>query len=714
MPDGLSGFGQFLDASFVGSLRLITGALPAQYGFRTAGIIDIETASFDNSGAVSIYGGSRQTTNMSAYYGGKSGSTEYFIAGRGLRNILGIENPTPSLNALHDLTRQERGFAYVSTVIDPTTRVTFIGGSAVNRFQIPNTPNQLPSFTAFSQQTFDSSMMNENQTERYSFGVLALQKSVADVDLQLSYFTRSASVHFVPDVVGDLMFNGLASDVFRTSTVHGIQSDAAFRINEAHTLRAGTFVRAEKSQVINTYQLLPLDGSDPTLPQILPDVPIPRVDSSELLGWLAGVYISDEWRLTEKLMLNLGGRFDEMWQYQNANQFSPRASLTYKASDSTTLHAGYARTFVPPVQTIAAPANTSLFTSCPPNLVANPSCTTIQAPGVPPPYTPFLPERAHVWDIGMDQQVLPGFQVGVDTYYKRATDQINIGQFGQALVLSGQNYEKSENIGVELKALYREGNFRAYANLTWSRQLATIVKTNQYLSDADEFAYLQTNWGTTDHSQQWIGSGGISYLWYGTRFSADMIYGSGIRSGFANTDHNAPYTQVNAGISHEFKFDGWWSPFTLRFDVVNVFDTSYAIRNGTGIGVFAPQYGPRRGYYFGFSQKFGPGAAGGKAIEKSPVSSAVYAPSGYRRGTPVILKDPIAATVWTWTGFYIGANLGYSASRFSTDAFISQISPGTASFTTSYSSRIQGAIGGGQAGYNWQSGMWVTGIEFGL
>ncbi|MBS0250960.1 MAG: hypothetical protein JSR78_07830, partial [Proteobacteria bacterium] len=57
------------------------------------------------------------------------------------------------------------------------------------------------------------------------------------------------------------------------------------------------------------------------------------------------------------------------------------------------------------------------------------------------------------------------------------------------------------------------------------------------------------------------------------------------------------------GISHEF--DNWFAkPTTVRFDVVNLFDQVYEIRDGEGIGVFAPQYGPRRGYFVGVSQKF--------------------------------------------------------------------------------------------------------------
>ena len=83
-----------------------------------------------------------------------------------------------------------------------------------------------------------------------------------------------------------------------------------------------------------------------------------------------------------------------------------------------------------------------------------------------------------------------------------------------------------------------------------------------------------------------------------------MIYGSGLRDGFANTGTVPSYTQVNLGVSHDFNIvSSANKPTTLRFDVVNLFDTIYEIRDGSGIGVFAPQYGPRRGFYFGISQK---------------------------------------------------------------------------------------------------------------
>jgi outer membrane receptor protein involved in Fe transport len=48
---------------------------------------------------------------------------------------------------------------------------------------------------------------------------------------------------------------------------------------------------------------------------------------------------------------------------------------------------------------------------------------------------------------------------------------------------------------------------------------------------------------------------------------------------------------------------GWTRPTTLRFAIVNLFDKIYEIRGGSDIGVFAPQFGPRRGFYVGISQK---------------------------------------------------------------------------------------------------------------
>jgi outer membrane receptor protein involved in Fe transport len=640
LPDGVTGFGSILDTNLIGSLSLVTGALPAEFGMRTVGLVDITTRAdaFNNSGSVSYYGGSRGTIEPSFDYGGTFGGNcpatgatvvgkappaastnncfagvQYFFTGRYLQTTEGIENPLPTLNAIHDFSQQEKGFAYMSAFVDPWTRVSLIAGSATNTFQIPNIPGQPvgqmgnPPVTSVSGITsFNSAALNENQYEDTQYGVLALQRSANGFDGQISYFTRYNDLHFMPDPVGDLLLNGIASDISRQSYSNGVQGDASYVVNSAHTVRAGFTVSAEQAWVDNTSLVEPCticDGTDNGPPESL-------TDDVAKLSWLAGVYAQDEWKITDKLTVNAGLRFDQMWQFVDANQLSPRLSVTYKPFADTTLHAGYARYFTPPVLVEAAPANIALFAN-----------TTGAAPSGGT--SPVLPERSHYFDAGVDQKIPLGcanatakdcatLDLGVDAYYKIAKDLLDNGTFGQALVLSGFNYAKGINEGVEFSAKYHNGNLEAYGNLALGQEKATDVVSNQYLFNnvtplADlggltELQYIDTHWIYTDHNQFVTGSAGLSYLWQGTRFSTDMVYGSGLRTGDANIGSEAPYAQFNAGLSHEFaQPDG--KPVTLRFDVVNLFDTIYQIRSGTGIGVFAPQYGPRRGYYFGISKK---------------------------------------------------------------------------------------------------------------
>ena len=134
--------------------------------------------------------------------------------------------------------------------------------------------------------------------------------------------------------------------------------------------------------------------------------------------------------------------------------------------------------------------------------------------------------------------------------------------------------------GSRARSNIRTEIFQAYANVAWGHQYATVVASNQYLfTDPVEYAYIATHYIPTDHDQTWTGSAGASYLWNGTRFSTDMIFGSGLRSGFANLGTVPAYTQVNVGLSHEFKWSPNEKPLTVRFDVVNLFDSS--TRSGT-------------------------------------------------------------------------------------------------------------------------------------
>jgi outer membrane receptor protein involved in Fe transport len=592
IPEGVSSLGPVLDTNFIGSLSLLTGTLPAQYGLRTAGVLDITARSFAAPGGeISLYGGSRQTFTPSFDYGGSFGNSEYFVSTRGNWNALGLENPTSSPDANHDYTQQGKFFGYSSTLLDESTRLSFISAVSYSAFQIPNNPAQVP-LGDFGPANYNSLWLNENEFDTYVANIAALQKKGTDGDAQIAVFSRYAKVNFVPDVYGDLVFNDVASNVTRESLLNGTQFDMSYIVDARHTLRTGFAVTEEQTNVNDIATVLPVD---PVTGAISP-TPFAIDDLNSKLGWNIGTYVQDEWKITRELTLNAGLRFDQLYQYVSANQLSPRIALVYKPLDGTSFHAGYARYFTPPYQAQAAQSNIGLFTN------------TTNQPEVPL-NSPVLPERSNYYDVGVDQIVMPGLTVGVDGYYKDARDMLDDGQFGSAVVLTQFNYARGYSEGGEVKAKYVNGDFRAYANFSFNITRAIDVISNQYLIDALDYNYLLTNWHYTDDMQMMTGSAGLSYRWYGNLFSTSVLYGSGLRTGdlsdgvAPNSLSNPPYVVVNAGVSREIRWSADSKPMTLRFDIVNLLDKVYELRDGSGIGVFAPQFGARRGFYVGVSQK---------------------------------------------------------------------------------------------------------------
>jgi hypothetical protein len=587
LPDGVSALGAVLETGFIGNLNLLDGTLPAQYGLRTAGVVDITMKSqFDQGGNLDIYGGSVGTVSPSIEYGGTAGQTQYFVTARYLQSDEGLENAMPTTDPIHDDTTQGKFFGYGSTLVGDSSRLTYMTGAFVGHFQIPNVVGQEP-LGDFGPTALSSADINETETDRFYFALVALQTHYENVDTQVSFFTRYASINFVPDVYNDLAFNDVASNVTRKSELNGLQFDASDHLSDAHTLRAGFGLSVEQTKVGDLSTVLPLDPDGNPLP-----TPVTINDYTSKTGWNVGGYVQDEWTICPDLTLNTGLRFDQMEQFVSANQFSPRMVLVYKPFADTSFHAGISRYFTPPMQAEATPTNLALYQ----NTTQQQAITAND---------PVRPERATYFDTGVDQKLLTGLDAGLDLFYKRSTDTLDDGQFGQAVVLDQFNYARGYSRGAEFKIHYNEGGFRAYANLSAETTKAKDVISNQYLiGDPVELAYLADHYAYASDAQTRTASAGSSYRWRDMLFSVDSIFGSGLRTGFANEQHIPGYAQWNAAVT--WYFYSWKNqlPLTLRLSAINLFDHSYLLRSGTGIGEFASQYGPRRELFAELSQQF--------------------------------------------------------------------------------------------------------------
>ena len=261
----------------------------------------------------------------------------------------------------------------------------------------------------------------------------------------------------------------------------------------------------------------------------------------------------------------------------------------WKPTDTTTIHAGYARYFSPPPFELVASSSIGLFNN-----------TTAAATGSLNS-TPRA-ERADYYDLGGEQK-LGDWTIGLDSFYKASKNLIDEGQFGAPIILTPFNYAQGRQYGAELTVNYTNGDFTTYVNASYERAVGRNINSSQFQFDPGDLAYIAGNYIPLDHQQLGSVSAGVAYNWDGTHLSADLLFGTGLRKDGAtpNGDSVPAYTTVNFGISREFSALGW-SGLTARFDILNAFDEIYTIRDGTGVGVGAPQFGARRGFFFGLSK----------------------------------------------------------------------------------------------------------------
>jgi outer membrane receptor protein involved in Fe transport len=295
--------------------------------------------------------------------------------------------------------------------------------------------------------------------------------------------------------------------------------------------------------------------------------------------------------------VNYGLRFDVVDGLTQENQLSPRLNVVWQPDDVLILHAGYARYFTPPPlnQVNSGAIAASLGTTAAPAITTN---------------DPVRAERSHYFDVGFEVQPTDGLKLGVDAYYKIATNLLDEGQFGAPVILTSFNYAQAEVKGIELTASYDDGPWSLFGNIAWSQAKGTNINSAQFNFAPAELAFIGQNWIYLDHNQSWTASAGAAYTFnrtsdWATRVSADLIYGNGLRKTVVtpNDQANPSYTVLNLSAAQKLPIKGTRGA-SLRLDVLNALDASYQLRDGSGVGVGAPQFGLRRTFLVSLTQKF--------------------------------------------------------------------------------------------------------------
>jgi outer membrane receptor protein involved in Fe transport len=472
-------------------------------------------------------------------------------------------------------------------------------GTSDQSFQIPN-PRGLNAadpgglgLTVSGVTSFASETLDQRQRENTQFGALSYLHTAGKATLQLSLYSRYSTLTFTPSGLGDLLFDGISQHAAKSDLAVGLQAEGVYALTLTHTLRAGVIAQTDRTNSNTASQVLPVDAAGGQTS----DQPITILDNGASAAHQFSLYVQDEWKAAEALTINYGLRFDQVDAFRHENAVSPRINAVWTPLAGLTLHAGYARYFTPPPFELVASETIGKFAGT----TAAPELTRDDPPRA---------ETDNYYEVGA-QQRLGAFTLGVDGYWRDAKNLIDEGQFGAPIILTPFNYAEGRIRGVEFSGTYDAGPFSAWANVAVSEALGRGIVSSQFNFAADELAYIATHFIHLDHDQTYTASGGATYRLGDLKLSTDVLFGSGLRRNLTlpngqdvpNGGHVPAYTQVNISANYRLRLAAV-GPLDLRFDVINLFDRSYEIRDGTGVGVGAPQWGPRRGFFVGVTKAF--------------------------------------------------------------------------------------------------------------
>jgi hypothetical protein len=575
-------FLSMIDPLFIQRLDLLDGILPSRYSYATGGVVNIQTkdgCAQAPGGEASLRGGQRDTLEPSFQYADCYQGLSTFVSGLYQQSNTAFSSATPGPTPLHDFTKQGHLLGFFSLPLNPTNTLSLLLSGASSANQLPNVPNLPPAFTLAGVPVAPNSAdIGSNLNFSDALAVLSLNGSWASGgSYQLAYSQHAITQRFEPDPVGELIYQGVASTASHDDHDYTLEGDISLA-QGAHTLGSGFYAAEYRVSANDSSLVFPADSNG----NQTSDVPLTVINNAHANNFVGGVYLSDLWRLSEQLTASLGVRWDTLSGFSSGHQIDPTVALVFRPDELTTLHTGFARNFQVPSFLGISPTAQAAFQG-----------TTAQGPpGIPTP----VPEDDREWDSGVVHQLGPHLTLSADGFYRWTTHYLDTGQFGVVPIFAPFNYDKGHVWGGELGARYSGTEFSAYANFTTGRNWQRGVVTGQFNFDPDELAYIDSHSIVLDHQPLYGAAIGGSWHAGAYSLSADGIYSSGLRAGFADLQKLPNVFQLDLSAERGFEIRGV-GLLTNRLAVLNVLDRVNLIRPAEGIGIFQSAYGPRRTLY---------------------------------------------------------------------------------------------------------------------
>jgi hypothetical protein len=582
---------------------IILGGMEAQYGNKTALVLDITSKSGTKPGFGSLqgFGGSHETVNPSFEYGGAVGEKVRFYALNSyVSTARGLEPPTLGTPNHHNQSEKNNTYLRGDYQHDNRNSFSWIFLNSVTKHQIPTIPNlnanqDVLALLQTQDPTFNpanSKDVNQFQKENNQYSQLVWRHDVnASNFFGLGLYFRRGVADFQTDPLNALAYaddvnSAQTSNQKRTAYSGGIRVDHTWVPNNQHLVKGG--IQIDYSRANNTTQIFAFNssGGAPSGPVIT------REASNQTIQTRQEFWLQDQWSPNDHWTVNVGVRGDAIQGFYNEGQVSPRVGVTYKHNQSSVFHAYYGRLFTPPNIEQVAFVNLNTW-------------NTTAAPDDPTGFRPRA-ERAHYFELGSYHAVSRYATLELTGYYKLANFLSDGGQFGSTPLLNFFAFERGWQRGIDgaLKIQLRD-NLTLRGNVAWGQCKGYGLQSGQYLLDQAEINDISSSSGVfCDHSQSVTSSAVLTYRpLERTTVTGQMLFGSGLRTAEAgaktNSSHEDSYTVYNLSMTHTIPLAWHNQKLLLGFDIINLLDQQYFYNMGNGsIGLGVAHAGMPRSFFF--------------------------------------------------------------------------------------------------------------------
>lgn len=609
---------------YIEKIDVLSGGVPAQYGERPLGVILITSreGSGKTEGSAEVNYGSFNTFSPEGMIRGRlnsDGTARFFLGANYNRTDRGLNTPNPVRNSatqvdqtqggsdyVHDYANGNSEFGRVDWQIDNDDRLTLLLSNREEFWQVPNYPSSFqPIDSLFSPTNVDQfgntggfnytpSNTNDSQSEADVFAELAWKHIVTERQyFQLSAYWQYYRLRFDNDPTNDLAALNLIPDSNPSSYFEdrhtnsgAVQGDYTMRLGDSHLVQLGT--RVTGSQTAGVINVIGTNQSSPP-------PTVSATDSSTVHDFIEGVYVQDQWTLSDQVVVNAGLRFEAAQVYYNPtdiphyDQWEPRIGVNYMPVQGTKLHAFYGHLYDFPMfenlQSIFAQLNAE-------------GASAGQGGAFD-----IKPERDNYYEVGVEQQLGSRYVGSVTAYYKQALDLLDDAQLLNTSLSQPFNWSSGYAYGIEL-SLHGQlaDHWSQFFNYSYGIAKGQGISGGLFTFQPGEQPQ-PGNWQYLDHVQLHTANTGVTYANRQFWWTNTGQFGSGLRTGPNNITNSPMHFSFDTSAGFEFlSHSDVLNHLKVSLDITNLFNNRYAVFVANGYN--GSYYAPGRAFFGHLSKDF--------------------------------------------------------------------------------------------------------------